>query len=197
MDNLFRNKYRIPSARASWWDYGWAAAYFVTICTQNRQCFFGDVVDGKMCLSEIGIIAENEWIKTPQIRPDMHLELGAFVVMPNHFHGIIVIGENEFNLEHRRDAMHRVSTTATHRVSTTATQTENKNSFAPQSKNLASIVRGFKSSITKHARQIHADFAWQSRYHDHIIRNDQSYTTISNYIINNPSRWNEDKFYAL
>jgi hypothetical protein len=70
-----------------------------------------------------------------------------------------------------------------------STNGDSKNKFGPQSKNLASIVRGFKIGVTKNARNIHADFAWQSRFHDHIIRNDESLEKIKDYIINNPLRW--------
>jgi len=129
------------------------------------------------------------------MRPDMNLWMGEYVVMPNHFHAIIGIGDNEYNMRDtpRRDAMHCVSTTVD-----TANTTENqkpKNQFGTQSKNLASIIRGFKIGVTKNARQINPGFAWQSRYHDHIIRNEKSYQTISEYIINNPLNWSEDKFY--
>jgi REP element-mobilizing transposase RayT len=114
------------------------------------------------------------------LRPDMNLELGEFIVMPNHIHGIILIGENEYNS--RRDAMHGVST-------------EYKNQFAPQSKNIASIIRGYKSAVTIYARKNNIEFDWQSRFHDHIIRSMDDYAKISNYIINNPAKWLDDKFY--
>ena len=140
-----------------------------------------------MQLTEIRKLAEAEWLKTAQVRPDMNLDLGPFVVMPNHFHAIITIGENAYNTAiPGRDAMHRVSTDSM----------EYKNIFAPQAKNLASIIRGFKSAVTTAARKIHADFAWQSRFHDHIIRNDEAYLKIANYIENNPFTWAEDKFYT-
>jgi len=72
---------------------------------------------------------------------------------------------------------------------------EYKNQFGPQTKNLASIVRGFKTGVTINARQINPDFAWQTNYHDHIIRNEKSFQNISDYIINNPLKWNEDTFH--
>ena len=196
MSESFQNKYRIPSARLQNWDYGSNAAYFVTICTAGREHYFGDVVDGEMVLSEIGENVKTEWLKTFQMRPDMNLQMNEYVVMPNHFHAIIIIGENEFNTKkwtergdrrgtERRDAMHCVSTT----------NNESKNKFGAQSKNLASIIRGFKIGVTKNARQINADFAWQSRFHEHIIRNDESFQKISEYIKNNPTNWSSDKFY--
>ena len=103
----FQNKYRINTWRHPHWDYGSNAAYYVTICTKNRECFFGNVVAGKMKLSGIGEIVKTEWLKTPEIRPGMNLNLDEYVVMPDHFHGIIIIGENEFNNDnaHRRGAM--------------------------------------------------------------------------------------------
>ena len=220
MEQKFQNKYRIQSTRLASWDYGWPGYYFVTICTKHRQCFFGEI----HCLSEIGKIVQTEWLKTPEIRPDMNLKLGEFVVMPNHFHAIIQIGENEFNSRQMkynhpgRDAMHRVSTggveptgnpnpkhgdanrhfETTHRVSTTIETTDinsPRNQFGPQSKNLASIIRGFKSSVTRKARQIRTDFQWQSRFHEHIIRDEKSLNTISEYIRHNPANWEIDKFF--
>jgi putative transposase len=241
MPEKFLNKYRIPSARLQDWDYKSAAPYFVTICTHNREHYFGEIRDGEMQLSAIGQIVEAEWTKTPAIRPDMNLELGEFVVMPNHFHGILIIGENEFNttvppldrnsedintgmiddsngnVEMRRgrtleivdecrdvgrDAMHCVST-AERVPPPLATTYATKNKFAPQSKNLASIIRGFKSSVTTQVKKLYGNgdanditpFAWQPRFHDHIIRDAESFEHIQNYIANNPLNWMGDKFY--
>ncbi|MGC8803495.1 MAG: transposase [Bacteroidales bacterium] len=183
----YKNKYRISSARAQWWDYRNAAAYFITICTQHREHFFGKIINGQMELSEIGKIVESEWLKTFGLRTDMNLIMGAFVVMPNHFHAIVGIGDNEYNTPRRgRDAMHGVSTTV---------PIVPQNHFGPQSKNLASIVRGFKSSVTVAARKINPAFAWQSRFHDHIIRNHESFQRITQYILNNPTNWQKDNFF--
>jgi len=193
MTDKYQNKYRVPSARLQNWDYGWNASYFVTICTQNRECYFGDIVNREMTLSEIRKIVNAEWLKTFEMRSDMNLWMGEFVIMPNHFHAIIGIGENQYNAKHgmgqRRGAMHCVSTAPK------PTQLSTKNKFGPQSKNLASIIRGFKIGVTKNARTIHADFAWQPRYYDHIIRNNESYQKIKTYIIENPLKWKKDKFY--
>lgn len=202
MSDKFQDIYRIPSARAEWWNYGWNAAYFVTICTQNRECYFGDAIDGKMKLSKIGIIAEQEWLKTPAIRPDMNIKLDEFIVMPNHIHGIIKIGDNQYNkrsavindeVETRCIASSQCITSP--QETNTNAQSDTKNKFAPQSKNLASIIRGFKSAVTIQAHLIHAEFAWQSRFHEHIIRNEESFHRISEYIRNNPAKWQTDQFY--
>ncbi|HON80453.1 MAG TPA: hypothetical protein PK544_18325, partial [Spirochaetota bacterium] len=103
MTDKYKDRYRIESARLQNWNYGWHGAYFITICTANRKHYFGKIENNEIVLSEIGEIAHREWIKTPEIRPDMNIELHAFCVMPNHFHGIIMIGENEYN---RRDGIH-------------------------------------------------------------------------------------------
>jgi putative transposase len=114
---------------------------------------------GEMQLSEIGKIVENEWIKTPEIRPDMNLKQGEFVVMPNHFHAILIIGQNEYNIQPYHG--------------------EYNNQFGPQSKNVSSIIRGFKSAVTMASRMIYPDFGWQSKFHDHIIRNHEEYLSES------------------
>jgi REP element-mobilizing transposase RayT len=202
MPEKYQNKYRINSTRLRNWDYSRNAAYFITICTQNREHYFGEIIDGEMRLSEIGKIVENEWLKTYKMRPDMNLQLDAFVVMPNHFHAIIIIGENKYNTQYgaergaeRRDAMHCVSTTDTTDTTDTNTTPSSINKFGPQTKNLASIIRGFKIGVTTNARKINSCFAWQPRYYDHIIRNQKSFNKIREYIIDNPKNWNIDKFY--
>ncbi len=180
MSAKYKGRYRIESARLKNWDYGWNAAYFVTICTHCREHYFGDIKDGRMHLSEIGQLANKYWLEIPKHFP--FVELDAFVVMPNHVHGIITI--NKPNDERDVETQNFASLPV-----------EPQNKFGPQSQNLASIIRGFKIGVTKNARKIHADFAWQSRYHDHIIRNNASLERIRDYIINNALNWQEDKFY--
>ncbi len=186
----FKNKYRIASARLQTWDYGSPGLYFITICTKDRKHYFGKIENGEMILNELGLIVNSEWIKTPAIRPDMNLDLGEFITMPNHFHAIIMIGENGFNTVRGggRDAMHRVSTPAP----TPAIPT---NKFGPQSKNLGSIIRGFKSAVTTASQKLNMEFGWQERFHDHIIRDEGEFIRISNYIKTNPQNWKEDTFF--
>jgi REP element-mobilizing transposase RayT len=174
---LFQNKYRIESTRLKTWNYAANSAYFVTICTKDRVHFFGRVVDGEMQLNELGAIVQQEWLKTPAIRQDMNLLLDEFVVMPNHFHGILLIGNNIYN--------------------TMPAQTAGlKSGFGPQLKNLSSIIRGLKATVTKEGRKVNPGFGWQERFHDHIIRSHDSYLRIRNYVINNPVNWQTDKFYS-
>ena len=181
----FKNKYRIPSARWVDWDYGDEGAYFVTICTKSRLHYFGEIENGEMQYSAIGEIAVQEWLKSMQIRPDMALDMECFQVMPNHIHGIVVIGRD------CRDAMHWDCIDAMHCVSTNDTN----NKFGPQRKNLASIIRGFKSAVTMQARKLNISFDWQSSFHDRVIRDDEEFRRIAAYIEQNPLNWESDSMY--
>jgi REP element-mobilizing transposase RayT len=197
MAEKFQNKYRVPSARLQHWDYGWDAAYFVTICTKDRECLFGEIVNGTMNLSGIGIIADVMWYEIKNHAKN--IELGEFVVMPNHVHGIIILNGNEEKNAtggggngNDSDGTHVETTHALSLQSKTMGQQR----FQNQGKNtLSSIVGGYKSAVTKHAHRLNFDFAWQSRFHEHIIRDEKSFQTISHYIINNPSNWPTDKFF--
>lgn len=206
MKGKFRNNYRTDSVRLQTWNYGWDAAYFITICTKNRECYFGDCDNGEMILNEVGSIVQMEWTKTFEMRPDMNLTMGEYVVMPNHFHAIIGIGENEYNKKgdpyYKSDrgtgAMHCASTASGPTASGSSAEKsihQSQNQFGQQSKNLAAIIRGFKSGVTIRARLTMPDFAWQTRFHDHIIRNQKSFERISEYIKNNPANWKGDKFH--
>jgi putative transposase len=173
-----------------------------------------------MHLSEIGKIAETEWLKTFEMRRDMNLSMGEFIIMPNHFHSIIIIGENQYNSRHhaqkdsaqselphkahRTDAMPCVSNQNETNIPNSPSAdnplannppANSKNQFGPQSKNLASIIRGFKIGVTTQARKIDPGFAWQTNYYEHIISNKKSFDNISNYIRNNPANWQKDKFH--
>ena len=192
MSERFQNKYRIKSARLRNWDYGWNAAYFVTICTQDRVCFFGYVVNGDMVLNEIGKIANDCWMEIPEHFP--FVKLGNHVVMPNHVHGIVVIDKPDDKRNDGQNDRYTVETQNFASLPPSSSSPSSKNQFGPQSKNLASIIRGFKIGVTKNARLINPDFAWQPRFHDHIIRNDESFQRISEYIKNNPANWSDDQF---
>ncbi len=169
MSDLYKGKYRVDSTRLRNWDYGSNADYFVTICTYDKLCFFGDIEDDKMKYSQIGRIADQYWIDIPKYYP--FVILGAYVIMPNHVHGIITINKKEG---------YRVYT---------------GNKFGPQTDKLGAIVGGYKAGVTKFAKGQNIDFAWQPSFHDHIIRNSRSYTNISNYIRNNPLNWKSDQFH--
>jgi REP element-mobilizing transposase RayT len=184
---LFRNKYRIGSTRYHGYDYSSPGKYFITICTKNRKPYFGEVQNGKMILSDLGNYLQNEWLKTPDIRPDMNITPDEFIIMPDHFHAIIIIGENQYNTNHNIGiggiTMHGDSTIKS------IQKNQYENEFGPQSKNLASIIRGLKSIVSTYARKTKQDFQWQSRFHDHIIRTYTELNRIRKYIRENPEKW--------
>lgn len=174
MKELFNNKYRIPSTRLQSWNYANEGMYFITICTKNREPYFGNIYNSVLIPTEIGKIVWTEWFKAIELRRDMNIELGEFIVMPNHVHGIIMIGKNAFNKPEL------------------ANNTESQNQFSPQAKNLASVIRGYKAAVSAYAKKNGISFEWQTRFHEHIIRSENDYNSIANYIINNPSKWEED-----
>ena len=206
MSDKFQNKYRIASTRLSGWDYGWNAPYFITICTKDRECFFGEIVNGEMNLSKTGVIADLMWYEIKNHAKD--IELGEFIVMPNHVHGIITLnGDPRVRNDHPDSTVettHALSLPQNDRSDPKETRhalslqqkTPAQQRFQNQGKNtISSIIGGYKSAVTKHANRLKLDFAWQSRFHDHIIRDEQSFQTISNYILNNPQNWSQDKFF--
>jgi len=195
MSDTYKNKYRIASARLQQWDYRWAAAYFITICTHNREHYFGHIENGIMHLSPIGVIADVLWY---EIKHHAHnVELDAFVVMPNHIHGILILkGGNTDNNGTIVGTGHAVETG--HALSLTPQPPTNigHNRFQHIGKNsVSSIIGSYKSAITKHAHRLGYTFEWQTRFYDNIIRDNQSFDRIQSYIINNPLKWGDDKFH--
>ncbi|MGV1013173.1 MAG: transposase [Flavobacterium sp.] len=247
MQNKFQNKYRIPSSRLQTWDYGTNGAYFITICTQNKEHFFGVVQNGTVQLSEIGKIAEQLWIEIPNQFP--FIELGSFVVMPNHVHGILIINKivspsvetrfiasnniesldnietrliasnnigSKVNMETRFIASNNIESLDNKETRLIASNNiesidnketrliaslPNKNGGFSGDKNpmlndnISKIIRWYKGRCSFECRKINSDFGWQSRFHDHIIRNSKSFDIIQNYIFENPMNWEKDKFY--
>ncbi len=172
------------SIRLKGYDYAQPGAYFVTICTHQRECLFGEIVgaDGirpEMRLNELGEIVRDEWLKTPALRPNV--ELGAWVVMPNHIHGIVIIA--------RRGVL---------QYAPTGDAPTDTIKFKSPSQTIGAIVRGFKSAATK---QINAQRGargipvWQRNYYEHIIRSAPDMHRIAAYIQNNPAQWHDDDLY--
>ncbi|MGB9882897.1 MAG: transposase [Microgenomates group bacterium] len=182
-DFYFKDKFFIPSIRLKNWDYSSSGFYFVTICTYQKQCFLGEIINGKMKLSKIGEIVYQEWINTKQIRKN--IDLDEFIIMPNHLHGIIVI-KNKLNVKINKYQFN--VETSRRDVSTI------KNIFKLKPNSLGSIIGQFKSKTTKKIHNLgYLNFHWQSRFWDHIIRNEKSLNEIRQYIKNNPLKWAEDE----
>lgn len=182
--SLYKNKYRNESARAQWWDYGRAAAYFVTVCTRDRIHYLGEIQNGKMILSPTGAIADVLWYEIKNHAHDV--ELDAFVVMPNHIHGILVLKNDSPSAGPVVGAGHALPLRQSQ---------PGVNRFQNPGKNtLSSIIGSYKSAVTRHVRRLGYTFDWQSRFHDHIIRDDASYQRIAQYIENNSRNWKDDSF---
>ncbi|MCG6190887.1 transposase [Maribellus maritimus] len=198
MSDKFKGKYRNESARLQNWDYGSNAAYFITICTKDREHYLGEIINHKMQVSPAGGIAHVLWYEIKNHAKN--IELGEFVVMPNHIHGILILNGNNAGIWDgvvgTTHALSLQSITippidAGHTLSTPGQQR-----FQNQGKNtISSIVGSYKSAVTKYCNRLGFDFSWQPRFHDHIIRDDKSFQNIKNYICENPEKWQDDKFY--
>ena len=164
------------SVRIKGYDYSQAGLYFITICTQNRAHLFGEIENGVMILNDAGRFAERCWLVIPEHYPEE--ELHEYVIMPNHVHGIVGVQNvrvQNFEPLHLRQNQYQ--------------------KIIPRS--IGAIVRGFKIGITKWFQQnttIHT--AWQRNFYEHIIRDEKSHLNISEYIINNPMIWREDRYYG-
>ena len=185
------------SIRLKGYDYSQAGMYFVTICCQDRVCHFGKIENGEMILNDFGKIAIDEWLKTAEIRKTVILH--EFIVMPNHFHGIIEITNMRDVGALRATPLRETTSLPVIRpYSRTDVKNEYMSSISPKCGELATIVRAFKSAVTKQINELRntrGEKLWQRDYWENIIRNEQSYQRIANYIIDNPASWNNDKFY--
>jgi REP element-mobilizing transposase RayT len=189
------------------YDYAQAGAYFITICTQRREWLFGEVMNGEMRLSALGEIADRLWYTLPGHHPKV--ELDAFVVMPNHVHGIVVIHDQAAVLSRATSDDARVVPTdnptpsvRTRRASSDVTISSaltQKRAKGPSPNSLGAIIGAYKSAVTKaiNAKMgLSAPVVWQRRYHDHIIRSMQDLARIRDYVEYNPARWEADTFFV-
>ena len=193
---LYRQKYRNDTIRMRGWDYAGTGSYFITICTDGRVPWFGEIRNGVMGLSGIGMTIDEYWRSIPN--HFAHVKLDEFVVMPDHFHGIIIMQNRAPSVVGPSSSF--VETCESH-VSTTMRPTtargdtnDNSSHHIPRPKpgSLGSIINQYKSMCTKRIRQMgHDNFAWQPRYHEHLIRSESEMIRIRKYIVDNPSQWND------
>ena len=171
------------SIRLTNYDYRQAGAYFVTICTHSRLPLFGDVVGDEMRLNEAGQMVWECWKAIPDHYP--HTKTDAFIVMPNHVHGIIFIGDDMHELKH--------GSIADVGANNYSPLQPVEQQFRSPSRTLGSIVRGFKIGVTKWFRA-NTDIAavWQRNYYEHVIRNEAALHNIRHYIVHNPAKWADD-----
>ena len=216
MATYFQNKFRNETIRLQNWDYRWAGSYFITICTKNREHFFGEIINGKMNLSNIGVLADIFWHEIKNHAKNIKLD--AFVVMPNHIHAILTLNGGYIDDEMISDSgeiydgdngagmagMAAAIVGTGHALSLQSQQSQQsqqksigQNRYQNIGKNsVSSIIGSYKSAVTKHARRLGYAFEWQRLYYDHLIQNENSFYHISNYIKRNVKKWEEDRFFG-
>jgi len=162
---------RRQSLRLRNYDYSRAGAYFITVCTHGRELLFGDVIDSEMELNELGRIAAQEWLKSARLRDEIALD--AWVVMPNHVHGIVLITDD------------RGSGAMPAPIAPTG----------PRPRSLGALMAGFKSAATKRInaqRSTPGASVWQRNFYERVIRNEPALNRIRQYVTDNPAKWWED-----
>lgn len=176
-------KHHRRSIRLPEYDYSQAGAYYVTIVAWHRECLFGVVVNGELQLNEFGLVATQQWEKLPKRFP--HIELGAFVIMPNHGHGIIVIADGRGTARNRNDHDGESS-----RRAPTREQFQK-----PVKGSIPTIIRSYKSSVSYRINLMRGTQdvpVWQSNYYEHVIRDEKDLQNKTDYIEANPMLWDED-----
>lgn len=172
------NQHHRRSIRLEGYDYARVGAYFVTICVERVGAFghppllFGDVVNGVMRLNQFGMIVESEWLATPKIRPQ--IELDEYAIMPNHFHGILIIVRDVRPIHDDPPG----------------------SPFRSPSQTVGAIIRGFKSVVTSRINSLRnrpGAPVWQNNYYERIIRNRDEMNLIRQYIKDNPAQWERDR----
>lgn len=199
----FQNKFRVESHRKPNWDYSSGAYYFITICCQHQQHYLGKIENQKMILSDFGKIVEWEWHESFTLRRELFLD--EFILMPNHLHAIIII-DSAVQTHGRASQTDRETQGSPETDDGVEAHGRAPLPFTRKPKSISSFIAGFKSAATTKIDDFidekelpikkfnRNNKFWHPNYHDHIIRNEKAYLNIKNYIINNPAKWDEDKF---
>lgn len=170
---LYKKRYRIESIRLPNYDYSQEGEYFITICTQDRQHLFGEIVNNEMQLSEFGKIAQLCWEQIPEHFNSATLD--EFVIMPNHVHGIIILNDNN-------------------RIEISNSRKEEFSK--PVSGSIPTIIRSYKSAVTKKINELRktlGEKVWQTGFYESIIKEPTELYFVQEYIKNNPHNWKEDE----
>lgn len=177
-------KHKRKSIRLKGYDYSQPGMYFITVAVKNRKCVLGKIVNNEMILSELGKIVQSEWLNIPTRFTNVQLD--EFIVMPNHFHGIINVGAT-------------LAVAQNDNVVTQNDMNRNKTGASP-APTLGDFVGAFKSLTVNHwlefINENNLDISckfWQRNYYEEIIRNEVALKNIRQYIRNNPLKWNEDR----
>lgn len=156
------------SIRLKGFDYSQSAIYFITICIQDRKCLLGSIEDNRMLLSDPGNLVSEQWIELPLRFPSVVID--EFVVMPNHFHGIICTTDSTLSKPSLSEIVGSFKSIVTHKY---IDGVNNKN-WVPFNQRL-----------------------WQRNYYERIVRNDLELQNIQQYIQNNPTNWQTDSLYPI
>jgi REP element-mobilizing transposase RayT len=196
MNMQSRDSHHRRSIRLQGYDYSQAGAYFVTICTQGRACLFGGIENDVMALNGYGGVVRDEWLKTAEIRAE--IQTGEFVVMPNHFHGIVIINESSVGAIRELPeqagaviavgAIHESPLQSPPRLNPVGRQQRRQMT-------LSKIIGRFKMLAAKRINEIRQSPGvpvWQRNYYEHVIRNEADHGQIAEYIADNPRRWEVD-----
>lgn len=188
--------HRRRSIRLKGYDYSRAGLYFITICIQGKKCLFGNIENGEMILNDFGTVAHQQWEKLQE--RFINFELDVYQIMPNHMHGIIslthpvVVGGGFTPIPNNYDIQ---------------SQSGQPQGIAPTNTTIGNIVGAYKSLVANECLKIFKQKwvgmypvplmgkLWQRNYYEHIIRNEQAYQDIAEYITNNPKNWEGDKFH--
>jgi putative transposase len=175
-----------------------SGAYFITICTNERENMFGEIISDKMILNEYGKIANSCWIEIPEHFPDV--ELDEYVIMPNHIHGIILISnDNHVVGAGLAPALDNINNHASDNINDRATAVYTNRATARVAPTIGNVVGAFKSIVSNECLKLfkmnnkRMGKIWQRNYYEHIIRNDKELNTMRDYIMNNAAKWNEDE----
>ncbi|QOJ28658.1 MAG: transposase [Ignavibacteriales bacterium] len=180
MSDKFLNLYRITSARANWWNYG-NGIYFITTNTYNRERFFSEIINGEVKLLACGEVLKETWERLPGFFS--YISIDDFVIMPDHFHGIIMINQTPGEEVIIDNQVFEPNP---------GYSSEKMSEIALKAGPLARVVGTFKSMVTRKARKINKQFKWQERFYDRIIRDENGLFAAREYIRMNPLKWEID-----
>jgi len=169
-------QYHRRSIRLRGYDYAQRGVYFLTICAKGWKCLFGEVKNGQVQLSRGGEFVREEWLRSASIRPEIVLD--TYVVMPNHFHGIVAIVRDIRRAPRPNDTIPN-------------------RKFKSPSRTVGALVRSFKAAVTVRVNQIRGtpgEPVWQRNYYEHIIRDGREFGTMQRYIYENPMLWSKDSY---
>lgn len=180
------------SIRLKDYDYAEEGAYFVTICTWNREFLFGEIQHGEVVLSKIGKIVQDYWLEIPKHFENVRLD--EFVVMPNHIHGIIVLEKRVEYIQPLQNQNDENKIVGVQYIEPTAGKSTAQGKYQHVTpKSIGSVIRSYKAIVTRWCRENSLEgLIWQRNYWEHVIRSEETLNKIRGYIIANPAQWEAD-----